>query len=114
MSEDIKVKEEEMRYTKEDMDKMLPEYLTLLDNGDEAESLQYLKDRFTNRPSDMLTFAGMVAGVLEDREDGTVKGKVEDNANTGVSDTAGAGNTEGPVPGQDDTVEPMAQSGSND
>jgi len=103
-------------YAQEELDKMLPEYMAILDAGDEEGGLQYLKDQFTNRKPDILTFAGMVARLCEERAKDNapeVAQEMTDDVNTGITDDTGAGEAEAPVAGQDDTVEQGPQPTDN-
>ena len=90
-------------YTQDELEKMLPEYMALLDAEDEENALNFLKEKFTNRQVDMLKFAGLVATVIEERHKD--KSSEASHASERESKSGGTGGDKGEDTGSDDNLE---------
>jgi hypothetical protein len=91
-------KQEHTKYTNAELDQMVPEYMVSMDAQDEEGGVEYLKEKFHERPVDILVFAGKIATLLDDRKKDPTYGDEGDVIKrTDV--------------GQDDTVESTPRSG---
>jgi hypothetical protein len=93
-------KQEHTKYTTAELTKMVPCYMVSMDAQDEEAGVEYLKEKFHERPVDILVFAGMIATLLDDRKKDPTYGEQEHVV-------------KGTDAGQDDTVEPAVPAGGN-